>query len=140
MTAVRIPALPGGKAFIRLVYFDSPRDQVIGFDDHDFATESLKINLSSDQIIELIPTADISTTDGRATGYLVTVTAFGSRRWESVIQVPNSSDVQELDVLVSSGRITPEGMKNIFLGGAMIEVVESVPDTELPGILYFVTG
>lgn len=138
MASIRLPALTGGKANIRLVYFDDPNGQVIGFDGNEWATDYRVFDLGTEQTVEVIPNADIVTIDGRATGYLISVAATGGRKWESIIQVQDIADVQEIGVIVNAGRVTPDGMRSIFLGGAVIQIVDSVPSVEDPNILYFV--
>lgn len=139
MTTVRLPRLADGKASIRLVYLDDHTQQVIGFDQHEWATEYRSVSLDTEKLIELVPTLHIATADHRPTCYSLTIQTTGGRKLETTIQVPDSNNVIELDVLISAARVYPESMKAIFLGGALVEIVDSIPDTEVPGVIYFMT-
>lgn len=110
MTQVRIPALTGGKASIRLVYQSEPTRQVMGFDGPEWATAYAALDLSTAETIDLTPTADIATADGRATCYLVTASAPGGRGWTHCIQVPDSPNVLELRDLVGASAIDPASL------------------------------
>lgn len=137
MASIRLPVLSGGKANIRLVYFDDPNSQVIGFDGNEWATDYRVFDLSTEQTVELIPNSDIVTIDGKETGYFIRVAASGGRKWEYIFQVIDSEDVQEIGAIVNSDRVSPESMRYIFLGGVQIEIVDSHPNPYVPGVLYF---
>ena len=102
LTPVRLPALAGGTASVRLVYQDSPQTQVLGFDGPEWVTAYARIDLAAAQTIDLTPTAAIATPDGRATAYLITVQAPGGRGAPYLVQVPESAAVLELVDLVGA--------------------------------------
>ncbi|WP_295622495.1 hypothetical protein [uncultured Lamprocystis sp.] len=110
LTPVRLPALAGGTASVRLVYQDSPQTQVLGFDGPEWVTAYARIDLAAAQTIDLTPTAAIATPDGRATAYLITVQAPGGRGAPYLVQVPESAAVLELVDLVGAAVIDPAGI------------------------------
>ena len=110
MTAVRIPPLAGGQARIRLVYQDNPALQVMGFEGPEWSTTYTDVDLTTEAVVDLTPTADIATNDGSATCYAVTATTTGRRGWSCCVQVPDSHIVQELADLVGASAIDPASL------------------------------
>ena len=137
MTAVRIPPLAGGRARVRLVYQASPHLQVLGFDGPEWATAYQDIDIATEATVELIPTADIATADGLATGYLFTATATGGRGWSHCVEVPDSLTEVELVDLVGATLGIP-GQLIALQGLTKIAVVDALPTPQVTGTLYFV--
>ncbi|MCU0843252.1 MAG: hypothetical protein MUC79_16275 [Thiobacillaceae bacterium] len=89
-TEVRIPALAGGKASVRLVYQGEQARQVMGFDGPEWATAYQGLAL----------TAAIAVAGAAGTCYLVSVSLAKEVSASWCITVPDSGSVQELADLI----------------------------------------
>ena len=104
-TQVRIPALSGGRASVRLVSAVAPYPQVLGFEGAEWATAYASLDLTTEQTVELTPTGDIALAGGGATLYQISVQAPGQRAAVFRFSVPSSGAVQELEALVGAAGI-----------------------------------
>lgn len=103
--AVRLPALAGATASIRLVKASDPRTQVLGFHGVEWATTYVGLALDAAQLVTLTPTAAIALAGGGATCYLVSVSAPGGRAGDFCVQVPATDDTLDLASLAGAASI-----------------------------------
>lgn len=99
-TEVRIPALAGGKASVRLVYQGEQARQVMGFDGPEWATAYQGLALDEARTVTLTPTAAIAVAGAAGTCYLVSVSLAKEVSASWCITVPDSGSVQELADLI----------------------------------------
>lgn len=104
---LRIPALPGATASVRLVDAADHDRQVLGFEDAEWATTYLGVPLDQARDLDLTPTAAIATAAGLATCYRVIVRASGGRGYDACVQLADIAGVQDLRDLVAAEAIDP---------------------------------
>lgn len=126
MTAIRIPALPGGTASVRLVHQDNKAREVLGFDGVDWATHYEHVALDNGATITLTPTSQIGTADDppRPTVYRFTIAA-DHGRWVWFVQVPDSpNDVELIDLIGATVPVDPEDV----LAGRLLPTPAALPN------------
>ncbi|MEY2654360.1 MAG: hypothetical protein RLZZ524_1388, partial [Pseudomonadota bacterium] len=115
---VRLPALPGGTASVRLVLAADHQTQVLGFAGPDWATAYQGLKLDTAQTVTLTPTADIALAGGGATCYKIMVTASGGRGGDYCVQIPDDAGTHDLADLVGAAAIDPASLT----GGRLLPV------------------